>query len=102
MSLSDYIRTEIEAAWEVRESLNTETKGPTRTAVDEALMLLDSGQARVAGRLGAREESQLLTRLITRWALRSNQDLTELCAQRSDDAQQRMRPLPATASVPAH
>lgn len=67
-----------------------------------SLVFAVCGQARFAGRLGARAENQLLTRLITRWALRSNQDLTELCAQRSDDAQYRMRPLPATASVPAH
>jgi hypothetical protein len=60
------------------------------------------GQARAAGRLGALEESRLLTRLITRWAMRSTEDLTALCAQRSDDALRRVRPLPATASVPAH
>lgn len=60
------------------------------------------GQARFAGRLGALEESRLLTRLITRWAMRSSQDLTALCAQRSDDALRRVRLLPATASVPAH
>ena len=61
------------------------------------------GQARVAGRLGAYEESRLLTRLITRWALRSTEDITALCAQRSDaDAPRRVRPLPETASVPAH
>jgi hypothetical protein len=60
------------------------------------------GQARAAGRLGARAESELLTRLITRWALRSTDDLTALCAGRSDDAQRRRVPLPATAAVPAH
>lgn len=60
------------------------------------------GQARAAGRLGAEEEVSLLTRLITRWALRSNQDLTELCAQRSDQARRRPRPLPETVPVPAH
>jgi hypothetical protein len=57
------------------------------------------GQARLAGRLGARTESELLTRLITRWALRSTQDLNELCAQRADEAQ---RELPVTALAPAH
>jgi hypothetical protein len=61
------------------------------------------GQARIAGRLGALEESRLLTRLIIRWALRSTDDITALCALRSDaDAPRRVRPLPATASVPAH
>jgi hypothetical protein len=67
-----------------------------------ALVFAVCGQARVAGRLGAYEESRLLTRLITRWALRSSQDLTELCAQRSDDAQPRVRLLPQTAPVPTH
>jgi hypothetical protein len=57
------------------------------------------GQARLAGRIGARPEADLLTRLITRWALRSTQDLNELCAQRADEAQ---RELPATALAPAH
>jgi hypothetical protein len=60
------------------------------------------GQARVAGRLGAIEDSQLLTRLIVRWALRSTEDITALCAQRSDAAPRRVRLLPAMASVPAH
>jgi hypothetical protein len=60
------------------------------------------GQARAAGRLDAHVETRLLTRLITRWALRSNQDLTELCAQRSDEAQSRPQLLPDTAPVPAH
>jgi len=67
-----------------------------------ALVFAVCGQARAAGRLGARDESQLLTRLITRWALRSTEDITALCAQRSGDARRRMRPLPETASVPAH
>jgi hypothetical protein len=67
-----------------------------------SLVFAVCGQARAAGRLGAEEEARLLTRLITRWALRSNQDLTELCAQRSDDAQRRPQLLPDTAPVPAH
>lgn len=57
------------------------------------------GQARLNGRLGARAESELLSRLIVRWALRSTEDLTELCAQRADSAQ---RLLPTPAPVPAH
>jgi len=57
------------------------------------------GQARHAGRMGARAESELLSRLIVRWALRSTEDITELCAQRSDEAQRR---LPTPALVPAH
>ena len=40
----------IEAAFEARETLSTETKGEVREAVDAALDLLDSGKARVATR----------------------------------------------------
>ena len=39
---------EIEAAWEVRDGIGADTKGPVRTAVEEALSLLDSGKLRVA------------------------------------------------------
>ncbi len=38
----------IDAAWEARESITTETTGPTRAAVDEALVALDEGRLRVA------------------------------------------------------
>jgi 2,3,4,5-tetrahydropyridine-2-carboxylate N-succinyltransferase len=38
----------IDAAWEDRAAVTAATKGATRQAVDEALGLLDSGQARVA------------------------------------------------------
>jgi hypothetical protein len=68
-----------------------------------SLVFAVCGQARVAGRLDAEDEARMLTRLITRWALRSSQDLAELCAQRSDEAQllpQRL--LPPTVPVPAH
>jgi hypothetical protein len=58
------------------------------------------GQARMAGRMDARTEGELLTRLITRWALRSTQELGELCAQRAADAAR--RPVPTPALVPAH
>ncbi|MDQ0466405.1 2,3,4,5-tetrahydropyridine-2-carboxylate N-succinyltransferase [Caulobacter ginsengisoli] len=51
MSTLDDIKTEIEAAWDVRESLTTETKGPVRTAVDEALLKLDAGEVRVAEKI---------------------------------------------------
>jgi hypothetical protein len=57
------------------------------------------GQARHAGRMGARAESELLSRLIVRWALRSNEDITELCAHHADQAQRR---LTTPALVPAH
>jgi 2,3,4,5-tetrahydropyridine-2-carboxylate N-succinyltransferase len=50
VSLSD-LQTEIEAAWEVRADVSTSTTGPIRTAVEEALRLLDSGEARVAEKI---------------------------------------------------
>jgi 2,3,4,5-tetrahydropyridine-2-carboxylate N-succinyltransferase len=50
VSLSD-LQTEIEAAWEARAEVSAATTGPVRTAVDEALRLLDSGEARVAEKI---------------------------------------------------
>jgi 2,3,4,5-tetrahydropyridine-2-carboxylate N-succinyltransferase len=44
------LRTEIEAAWEARDQVSTATTGPVRTAVDETLRQLDSGDLRVATR----------------------------------------------------
>ena len=44
------LRTEIEAAWEARDGVSTATTGPVRTAVDETLRQLDSGDLRVATR----------------------------------------------------
>jgi 2,3,4,5-tetrahydropyridine-2-carboxylate N-succinyltransferase len=44
------LRTEIEAAWEARDQVSTDTTGPVRTAVDETLRQLDSGDLRVATR----------------------------------------------------
>jgi len=38
----------IEAAWDARDALSPATEGPVREAVEEALSLLDSGEARVA------------------------------------------------------
>ncbi len=38
----------IDAAFEDRENINTSTAGQVRDAVNEALRLLDSGEARVA------------------------------------------------------
>ncbi|MBA3812240.1 MAG: 2,3,4,5-tetrahydropyridine-2,6-dicarboxylate N-succinyltransferase, partial [Caulobacteraceae bacterium] len=42
------IQAQIEAGWAEREALSADTRGPVRTAVEEAIRLLDSGQARVA------------------------------------------------------
>jgi 2,3,4,5-tetrahydropyridine-2-carboxylate N-succinyltransferase len=50
VSLSD-LQTEIEAAWEARADVSAATTGPVRTAVDEALLLLDSGKARVSEKM---------------------------------------------------
>ncbi|MGF3024239.1 2,3,4,5-tetrahydropyridine-2,6-dicarboxylate N-succinyltransferase [Methylobacterium aquaticum] len=47
MSHADLART-IEAAWEDRAGIGAETHGPVREAVEAALALLDSGEARVA------------------------------------------------------
>jgi 2,3,4,5-tetrahydropyridine-2-carboxylate N-succinyltransferase len=41
----------IDAAWEDRAAVNAGTRGPVREAVEEALRLLDSGEARVAERV---------------------------------------------------
>ncbi|PXA82232.1 2,3,4,5-tetrahydropyridine-2,6-dicarboxylate N-succinyltransferase [Caulobacter sp. D4A] len=45
------LQTEIEAAWEARDGVSTATTGPVRTAVEEALLLLDSGKARVSEKI---------------------------------------------------
>ena len=47
MSTAD-LKATIEAAFEDRDGINTDTTGAVRDAVNEALNLLDSGQARVA------------------------------------------------------
>jgi 2,3,4,5-tetrahydropyridine-2,6-dicarboxylate N-succinyltransferase len=47
ISVAD-LETEIEAGWEARDTLNPQTKGPIRTAVEETLLALDSGRLRVA------------------------------------------------------
>jgi 2,3,4,5-tetrahydropyridine-2-carboxylate N-succinyltransferase len=52
--MSDHsgLRATIEAAWEGREAINAETAGAVRAAVDEALALLDRGEARAAEKEG--------------------------------------------------
>jgi 2,3,4,5-tetrahydropyridine-2-carboxylate N-succinyltransferase len=56
------LETEIIAAWEQREGLGPDTHGPIRTAVEETLLLLDSGKLRAAERL---EDGRWATR---QWA----------------------------------
>ncbi|MET4682303.1 2,3,4,5-tetrahydropyridine-2,6-dicarboxylate N-succinyltransferase [Brevundimonas faecalis] len=45
-----HLESVIEAAWEARADISAATRGEARDAVDTALALLDSGQARVATR----------------------------------------------------
>ena len=42
------LETAIDRAWDARESLNADTKGEARDAVEQAIALLDSGERRVA------------------------------------------------------
>jgi len=49
--MSAALRETIDAAWEARDTLSPATKGAARDAVDTALALLDSGEARVAEKL---------------------------------------------------
>jgi 2,3,4,5-tetrahydropyridine-2-carboxylate N-succinyltransferase len=46
--MTDDLRATIEQAWDDRDSMGPDTKGPVRQAVDAALAALDSGAARVA------------------------------------------------------
>ncbi|HYG86427.1 MAG TPA: 2,3,4,5-tetrahydropyridine-2,6-dicarboxylate N-succinyltransferase [Azospirillum sp.] len=46
------LETDINAAWETRDTLNTSTTGAVRNAVEEALAGLDSGDFRVAEKVG--------------------------------------------------
>jgi 2,3,4,5-tetrahydropyridine-2,6-dicarboxylate N-succinyltransferase len=47
-----HLKATIEAAWDKRDGINAQTKGEVRDAVNTALDLLDSGQARVAEKSG--------------------------------------------------
>ncbi len=46
--MTDRLKDVIERAWEERDAIGTNTGGEVRAAVDRALALLDSGEARVA------------------------------------------------------
>jgi 2,3,4,5-tetrahydropyridine-2,6-dicarboxylate N-succinyltransferase len=46
--MTEALRREIESAWEARDGMSPATSGPVRDAVQAALALLDSGQARAA------------------------------------------------------
>ena len=47
IALAD-LQAEIEAGWAARVDVTVDTKGPLRTAVEESILALDAGQARVA------------------------------------------------------
>ena len=51
--MSDDLEQLIDQAWDVRDTLNGDTQGSVRSAVDRALNLLDSGERRVAEPDGA-------------------------------------------------
>ena len=44
----DDLRSEIEAGWQTRDTIGVDTRGPIRTAVEESILRLDRGEARVA------------------------------------------------------
>jgi 2,3,4,5-tetrahydropyridine-2-carboxylate N-succinyltransferase len=48
--MTDALARVIETAWEARDTLSTSTMGEVRDAVDAAISLLDSGEARVASK----------------------------------------------------
>ena len=50
LALAD-LQTEIEAGWAARADVGVETRGPLRTAVEESLLRLDAGTARVAEKM---------------------------------------------------
>ena len=50
MTTHDSLARTIEAAFDARDTISTDTTGEVRDAVDAALNLLDSGEARVATR----------------------------------------------------
>lgn len=52
MSLTDLAAT-IDAAWEARSEIGINTRGAVREAVEQAIEMLDSGQARVAEKIGS-------------------------------------------------
>ena len=49
---ADDLQTTIDTAWEARDTITTETTGEVADAVNQALSLLNSGQARVAEKTG--------------------------------------------------
>jgi len=50
--MSEALRATIERAWDERDSISADTKGEVRQAVDAGLAALDSGEARIAEKVG--------------------------------------------------
>ena len=50
--MDEALKDLVERAWEERDSIGPATKGPARQAVDAALAALDSGEARIAEKVG--------------------------------------------------
>jgi 2,3,4,5-tetrahydropyridine-2-carboxylate N-succinyltransferase len=50
--MSEALRATIERAWDERDSISPDTKGEVRQAVDAGLAALDSGEARIAEKVG--------------------------------------------------
>jgi len=50
--MNQALQSVIDAAWEDRASISPETKGDVRLAVDSAIAALDSGEARIAEKIG--------------------------------------------------
>ncbi len=51
LALAD-LKAEIKAGWEARDTIGVDTRGPLRTAVEETILRLDAGAARVAEKIG--------------------------------------------------
>ncbi len=51
--MSNSLQTTIEALWNERDGITAATAGPARVAVETALAMLESGEARVAEKIGA-------------------------------------------------
>ncbi len=63
--MTEQISATIDAAWESRATISTDTRGEVRDAVDAALGLLDSGHARVAEKVdGAWQVNQWLKKAV--------------------------------------
>ena len=50
--MSSGLRETIEQAWENRDAIGPDTRGEVRDAVDSAIAALDSGEARIAEKVG--------------------------------------------------